>query len=72
MTLRRIHNTIRWSLRSKNIEWKNIIDCNILARLFNGGGHIPAAGFSIPAKGNFKQQITTIVKTINKNIKKKK
>ena len=70
LLIRKIGNTIKWSLRAKNNEKKNAtkikIDCNKIAQHLGGWWHKLAAGFGIPAKGKFEQQIKDIVKYINK------
>lgn len=74
LLIRKIGDNIRWSLRAKEIEWKNKskeqIDCNKIAQGLGWGGHKLAAGFSVPAKGSFEEQIEQIVKYINKMVKK--
>ena len=42
------------------------MDCNKIAQHLGGWGHKLAAGFGVPAKGKFEQQIKDIVKYINK------
>jgi len=68
LLIRKMGEYIKWSLRAKNPEGKNRIkiDCNKIAKHLWGGGHKLAAGFGVPAKGNFEQQIKDIVKYINK------
>ncbi|HKL43985.1 MAG TPA: bifunctional oligoribonuclease/PAP phosphatase NrnA [Candidatus Absconditabacterales bacterium] len=55
--IRKDGNKIKGSLRSKDTNVEKI------AKIFNGGGHMYAAGFSIPIEKDFK---TTIKKTIDK------
>ena len=73
LLMRKVNDIIRGSLRAKELEWeirgKGKIDCNKIAQALWGGGHKLAAGFSIPAKGEFEQQIGIIAKQINTLIK---
>jgi phosphoesterase RecJ-like protein len=56
--LRQLNDTmIKGSLRSVNR-----IDCNYLAKLYAGGGHLKASGFVI--EGNVKQQGPTIIERL--------
>ncbi len=54
---------IRGSLRSKSD-----IDVNRLASMFGGGGHIKAAGFTLPAEKDFLAKAEEIAKTIENSI----
>ncbi|MCX6824046.1 MAG: bifunctional oligoribonuclease/PAP phosphatase NrnA [candidate division SR1 bacterium] len=56
--IRKIGDIVKGSLRTKKI------DCNRIANGLGGGGHKLAAGFSLPVKGKFEQQIKEIVKFI--------
>jgi len=70
LLVRKIGNTIKWSLRAKNMEWesrsKGKIDCNKIAKALWWGWHRLAAWFAVPLNGDFEQQIPTIVDYINK------
>ncbi len=69
LLMRKIWDTIRWSLRAKKIEGElrsKTIDCNKIAKSLGWWGHKLAAWFGVPVKGKFEQQIETIVKHINK------
>lgn len=70
LLVRKIGNTIKWSLRAKSMEWesrnKGKIDCNKIAKALWWGGHRLAAWFAVPLNGDFEQQIPTIVHYINK------
>lgn len=68
LLIRKIGNTIKWSLRAKKAEWLNRvkIDCNKIAQHLGWGGHKLAAGFGVPSKGKFENQIEDIVEYINK------
>ena len=72
LLIRKIGNVIRWSLRAKKLEWeirsKWKIDCNKIAKALWWWGHRLAAGFSVPIKGKFEQQIEEIVRYISKMI----
>jgi nanoRNase/pAp phosphatase (c-di-AMP/oligoRNAs hydrolase) len=46
-----------------------VVDCNLIAKYFGGGGHKPAAGFSLPMAGKLEDQMEKIVKEIGKMIK---
>jgi len=73
LLVRKIGDVIRWSLRAKKIEGElrsKSIDCNKIAKTLWWWGHKLAAGFGIPVKGDFEQQIETTVKYINIMIKK--
>lgn len=62
--LRELENkTIRGSLRSKSN-----IDVNKIAKLFDGGGHVKAAGFTIESCGLFLQQCEEIANIVEKAI----
>jgi nanoRNase/pAp phosphatase (c-di-AMP/oligoRNAs hydrolase) len=67
-------DVIKWSLRAKKSEGENSskgeIDCNKIAKALWWWGHKLAAGFSMPAKGKFEQQIQEIVKQIIRPIEK--
>lgn len=63
LLIRKAGDTIRWSLRAKKSEW---INCNTIAKKLWGWWHILAAGFGLPAKGKFEEQIEQIVKFIIK------
>lgn len=65
LILRKVDNTIKWSLRSKETS----VNCTTLAKLFGGGWHPWAAGFSMPLTWNFLQQKEKIVTQINKHLK---
>jgi len=71
LLIRKIGNMMRGSLRAKEltaeIRSKNI-DCNKIAKALWWGGHRLAAGFGLPAKGNFEKQIESIVTQIGKLI----
>lgn len=67
LVFKKVADTMRVSLRSKKTAWK-LVDCNAVARKFGGGGHIPAAGFTVAAKGNFGSQVKKIVGEIEKMI----
>lgn len=69
LLIRKINDMIKWSLRAKKIAGKIKIDCNVIANSLWWWGHQLAAGFSIPAKGKFEQQIQSIVQQINTYIK---
>ncbi|MFA7298318.1 MAG: bifunctional oligoribonuclease/PAP phosphatase NrnA [Candidatus Absconditabacterales bacterium] len=69
LLIRKMGDYIKGSIRAKNIPGKKKINCNIVASTLGGGGHKLAAGFGVPAKGEFEQQIKEIVKHINKTIK---
>ncbi len=72
LLIRKIGDMIRWSIRAKEIVWElrsKSIDCNKIAKSLWGGGHKLAAGFALPAKGNFQHQIDEIVYHINKMVK---
>lgn len=68
LLIRKIGDVIRGSLRGKKLEGeirgKGKIDCNKIAKWLWGWGHRLAAGFSVPVKGKFEQQIKDIVKYI--------
>jgi nanoRNase/pAp phosphatase (c-di-AMP/oligoRNAs hydrolase) len=68
LLLRKVGDIIRWSLRAKKPEGKNMIkiDCNKIAQGLWGWGHKLAAWFGVPSKGKFEKQIEDIVKYINK------
>jgi nanoRNase/pAp phosphatase (c-di-AMP/oligoRNAs hydrolase) len=70
LLIRKIGDMIRWSLRAKKAEWKTHskekIDCNKIAKALWWWGHKLAAGFSVPSKGKFEDQINIIVDYINK------
>ena len=71
LLLRKIGDMIRGSLRAKKLEGKQAgktIDCNKVAQQLWWGGHKLAAGFSVPVKGKFEDQIKEIVRNINKTI----
>lgn len=74
LLIRKAGENIKWSLRAKKIENKKTgrlkIDCNKIAQHLWGGGHKLAAGFGMPAKARFEDQIQEIVQQINKMIKK--
>jgi len=61
--IRKIGDIVKWSLRAKKI------DCNRIANALWWGWHKLAAGFGIPAKGKFEEQIKDIVKFIIKTAK---
>jgi len=61
--IRKIGDMVKWSLRAKKI------DCNRIANALWWGWHKLAAGFGIPAKGKFEEQIKDIVKFIIKTAK---
>lgn len=73
LLIRKAKDELRWSLRAKEPEWKKNgewkIDCNKIAQSLWWWGHRLAAGFRVPAKGKFEQQIEQIVKHINKEVK---
>jgi nanoRNase/pAp phosphatase (c-di-AMP/oligoRNAs hydrolase) len=71
LILKKIADKMMWSLRSRNVQWK-LIDCNSIAKHFGGGGHKPAAWFSIPVAGKFEDQVKKVVNQIVKMIKKLK
>lgn len=70
LLIRKTKDSIRGSIRAKqNTMKKNSkekIDCNKIAQTLGGGWHKLAAGFGIPTKGKFEQQVKEIVKHINK------
>jgi len=53
------------SFRSK----PNTIDCTVLAKQLNGGGHIQGAGFELEAK-SIKEALSIVDKIVDNNIKK--
>ena len=61
LILKKNGDRVRWSLRSKKVLWKKLIDCDAIAKKFNGGGHKPAAWFSIPVAGKFEDQVKKVV-----------
>ena len=67
LIIKKLANKVSGSLRSKEVKWK-LINCDTLARIFGGGGHIPAAWFTIAASGVFSHQVKKIVNTIEKLI----
>ncbi len=73
LLIRKIGNIIRGSLRAKKLEGemrsKGKIDCNKIAKALWWWWHRLAAGFGVPAKGKFEQQIEEIVKYINTMVK---
>lgn len=73
LLIRKTADMIKWSLRAKNDDenktTKTKIDCNKIAQQLGGGGHKLAAGFSLPAKGEFEEQIKEVVNYINRIIK---
>lgn len=69
--IRRIGDTIRWSLRAKEIIGElrsKKIDCNKIAKALWWGGHRLAAGFGVSVKGVLEQQVENIIKQIGKLI----
>lgn len=63
---------IKWSLRAKKTQNKShkTIDCNSIAKSLWGGWHKLAAGFGLPTKGKFEEQIQEIVNYITETTKK--
>lgn len=66
--IRKVGDMIKWSLRAKKITGKIKIDCNKIAKSLWWGGHKLASGFSMPIKGDFQKQITTIIKKIHRGL----
>ena len=65
LLMRKVGDTIRWSLRAKEENNKDI-NCNKIAGKLWWGGHKLASWFSVPIEWNFEKQIQTIVNKINK------
>lgn len=65
LLMRKVGDTIRWSLRAKEENNKDI-NCNKIAGVLWWWGHKLASWFSVPAEWDFKKQIVTIVNKINK------
>lgn len=72
LLIRKKGDSLRWSLRAKEPEWKMHgkwkIDCNKIAQSLWWGGHKLASGFSVPAQGKFEEQVGEVVKHINKEV----
>lgn len=67
LLMRKVGDTIRWSLRAKEENNKDI-NCNKIAGTLWWGGHKLASWFSVPAEWDFKKQIQTIVNRIHRNL----
>lgn len=73
LLIRKMGWMIRWSLRAKEVLGElrsKTIDCNKIAKALWWWGHRLAAGFWVPAVGEFEHQTDEIVKHINKMIKR--
>ncbi len=73
LLIRKIGDMIRGSLRAKEVVGElrsRSIDCNKIAKTLGWWGHRLAAGFGVPAKGDFEHQTNEIVKYINDMIRK--